>query len=111
MLALADFKTLNPQPFYRSRLCLEQRPLKREEGGSFITEAKASEAAEVGAGASRAGEESDMDDGRQPQHHPQSSDQRHGHDHRDMCGAGEERLVESLGAVAINKRRRVDAES
>ena len=89
---------------------MEQRPLKREEGGSFIAEAKSSEAAEVGAGASRAGEESDMDDGRQVQHHPHS-DQPHGHDHRDMCGAGEERLVESLGAVAINKRRRVDAES
>jgi hypothetical protein len=28
-----------------------------------------------------------------------------------VCGAGEERLVESLGAVAINKRRRVGGES
>ncbi len=92
-------------------MCSEQRPPKREEGGSFIAEAKASEAAEVGAGASRTGEESDMDDGRHAQHHPQNREHSHGHDHRDVCGAGEERLVESLGAVAINKRRRVGGES
>ncbi len=94
-----------------SRLCLEQRPLKRDEDGAFITEVQACEVAEVGAGASGARGESDMDDGRHPQHHPQNHEQRHGRDHRDVCGAGEERLVESLGAVAINKRRRVDRES
>ncbi len=93
-------------------MCSEQRPPKREEGGSFIAEAKASEAAEAGAGASRTGEESDMDDGRHAQHHPQIREHSHGHDQqRDVCGAGEERLVESLGAVAINKRRRVGGES
>jgi hypothetical protein len=56
-------------------------------------------------------EESDMDDGLHAQHHPQIRELSHGHDHRDVCGAGEERLVESLGAVAINKRRRVGGES
>ena len=52
-----------------------------------------------------------MDDGRHAQHQPQIRELSHGHDHRDVCGAGEERLVESLGAVAINKRRRVGGES
>ncbi len=92
-------------------MCLEQRPLKREEGGSFITEAKAGDAAVGGAGDTGAGRESDMDDGRHAQHRPQNHEHSHGRDHRDVCGAGEERLVESLGAVAINKRRRVDGES
>lgn len=91
----------------RSRLCSEQRPFKRDEEGSFIVDAKASGAAVGGIDAASFGGECDMDDEGRQQHPALNCDCDRDLRHRDSAiVGGEERLVESLGAVAINKRRK-----
>jgi hypothetical protein len=91
-----------------SRLCAEQRPFKRDEEGSFIVEVKGGSLAADTVEAATFGGSCDMDDDQRQQHPTQ-----HGDCHVDRChndsggGGGEERLVESLGAVAINKRRKI----
>jgi hypothetical protein len=82
--------------------------MKRDEDGGFITESKECDASALAASASAFGGDSDMDDGCRLQHQSLNRDY---HDERcraaNACSAGEERLVESLGAVAINKRRKI----
>ncbi len=108
----------------RSRLCAEQRPFKRDEDGGFIVEGKECGGAAGGGGGGGLGGESDMDDGQRQQHASHNHEQNHDHRHHDhdqhhphlhhhppqdnMSVTGEERLVQSLGAVAINKRRKID---
>ena len=95
--------------FGRSRLCAEQRPFKRDEDGGFIVEVKGGSLDADTVEVSTFGGSCDMDDGQRQQHPTQ-----HGECHLDRCdddssggAGGEERLVESLGAVAINKRRKI----
>jgi hypothetical protein len=97
-----------PFDAFASRLCNEQRPHKRDEDGSFIVEVKAHGVSAGGAETpSFGGGECDMDDDHRQQQHAQHSDCLRDVCHHDStCGGGEERLVESLGAVAINKRRK-----
>jgi hypothetical protein len=95
--------------FGRSRLCAEQRPFKRDEDGGFIVEVKGGSLDADTVEVSTFGGSCDMDDDPRQQHPTQ-----HGGCHLDRCdndssggAGGEERLVESLGAVAINKRRKI----
>jgi hypothetical protein len=91
-----------------SRLSAEQRPLKRDEDGSFIAESKECDASAVAVAAVVFGGDNDMDDGCRLQQQAHSHDYHHERSHgANACSAGEERLVESLGAVAINKRRKI----
>ncbi len=88
---------------FPSRVCTEQRPFKRDEDGSFIVEVKTNGALAGAVDTRDVGGECGMDDDSRQQNIECQRDLRYVDS---AYGGGEERLVESLGAVAINKRRK-----